>query len=115
MALFVSVFFLIVAISFQAQASDDVRWERKSTVQNFESKEFNQYSKGSLQINLNTADKNLLQHLNGVGPKKAQAIIDFRNQNGHFKSAADICKIKGFSKKALDKIIKDKTYVITTD
>ena len=48
-------------------------------------------------INLNTADITELEKLNGVGPKTAQAIIDFRNAQGGFTSPDQLLAIKGLS------------------
>ncbi|WP_297800638.1 ComEA family DNA-binding protein [Arenimonas sp. GDDSR-1] len=48
------------------------------------------------QVNINTADAATLDRLlDGVGPSKAQAIIDYRKANGAFRSPADLAKVKG--------------------
>ena len=38
-------------------------------------------------VNINTATKEELETLEGIGPVKSQAIIDYRTKNGPFKSA----------------------------
>lgn len=46
-------------------------------------------------INVNTADVELLTELPGVGPSRAQAIIDEREANGEFESAEDLTRVSG--------------------
>ena len=55
-------------------------------------------------VNLNTADMAELETLHGVGPKTAQAIIDFRDSQGGFTSPDQLLAIKGIGEKTLAKM-----------
>lgn len=46
-------------------------------------------------VNINTATKEELTSLKGVGDKRAQEIIDYRKKNGDFKSVDDLEKVPG--------------------
>ncbi len=58
------------------------------------------------KININTATKEELISLPGIGPKIAQQIIDYRKQNGSFRSIREIMNVKGIGPKKY-KTIKD--------
>lgn len=48
------------------------------------------------KVNINTADAATLDRvLDGVGPSKAIAIVDYRKTNGPFKSAEELAMVKG--------------------
>ena len=55
-------------------------------------------------VNINTATKEELMKLNGVGEAKAALIINFRGTNGGFNNMDDLMKIKGIKQKFFDKI-----------
>lgn len=55
-------------------------------------------------VNINTADaESLASGLNGIGEKKAIAIVEYRQQNGPFKSADDLSLVKGIGDGTVDK------------
>ena len=62
------------------------------------------------KININTADIDLLQTINGVGESLANKIIDYRKQNGKFKSIEDLKNVSGIGEKKFEDI-KDKVIV----
>lgn len=61
-------------------------------------------------VNINTADKEALMTLTGIGESRALAIISYREDNGRFNSIEDIMKVTGIKQAAFDKI-KDKITV----
>jgi competence protein ComEA len=56
----------------------------------------------ALDINSDTADE-LAKGLAGIGPAKAQAIVQYREKNGPFKSVDDLTHVKGIGKATLEK------------
>ena len=58
----------------------------------------------SAKININKADAKTLQQLSGIGEKKAQAIIDYRNKVGKIKDMAELSKIDGLGSTTIEKI-----------
>lgn len=54
-------------------------------------------------VNINTATAAQLATLKGLGPKRADAIVDFRKEHGNFKSLDELTGVKGVSTKVLDR------------
>lgn len=55
-------------------------------------------------ININTADEKELQNIKGVGPALAGRIIEYRENNGAFKSIEEIKKVRGIGEKTFEKM-----------
>jgi competence protein ComEA len=56
-------------------------------------------AEGRRVVNVNTADAAQLALLPRVGPSVAQRIIDFRKENGPFKSPEDLMLVQGIGEK----------------
>ena len=55
-------------------------------------------------ININHADASTLTSLPGIGPSKAEAIINYRDENGSFKEVKDLLKVTGIGKKTFEQL-----------
>ncbi|GGE74697.1 helix-hairpin-helix domain-containing protein [Priestia taiwanensis] len=74
--------------------------EEQSTVQN------GGETKDS-KISINKATSEELQQIPGIGPTRAETIINYREENGPFKKIEDLLEISGIGEKTLEKM-KDK-------
>ncbi len=55
-------------------------------------------------VDINTADaKTLSANINGIGDKKAVAIVQYREKHGPFKNADDLSKVKGIGPSLIEK------------
>lgn len=55
-------------------------------------------------VDLNTATQAQLETLNGVGPAKARAIIDWRTRNGAFRTVDELDQVPGFGHAMVERI-----------
>jgi competence protein ComEA len=55
-------------------------------------------------VNINTASAAELASLAGIGPSKAEAIVDHREKNGEFKSVDDLKLVRGIGDKMLEQL-----------
>ncbi len=56
------------------------------------------------RISINRATAAELDTLPGIGPTKAQAIVEYRNQHGQFKRLEDLQKVKGIGTKTFEEL-----------
>jgi len=58
----------------------------------------------SAKINLNQADSTQLQTLSGIGPKKAEQIIAYRDEQGKFEKIEELQKVGGIGPKTFEQL-----------
>ena len=61
-------------------------------------------SAGNLLVPVNTAPASELQQLPGIGPKLAEAIIDYRTKSGPFERVEQLLEVKGIGPAKLGRI-----------
>ena len=81
---------------------NDITKEVKNT--NSESNTSNSQGISNTIVNINTATIEQLKTLNGIGDSKAKSIIEYREQNGGFKSKEDIKNVTGIGEKMFERI-----------
>lgn len=64
-------------------------------------------------VNINTADaKTIGEALKGIGIKKAEAIVKYREEKGAFKTVEELVNVNGIGEKTVEKIKDD---ILLTD
>ena len=58
-------------------------------------------------VDMNNADAKSFVSLKGVGAKKAEAIVAYRDANGCFSSISELSKVKGIGSKTIEKNKQD--------
>jgi competence protein ComEA len=56
----------------------------------------------NIKININAASAEELVQLKGIGPKKAEAIVKFRETNGPFRIPEDLIEVPGIGPKTFE-------------
>lgn len=69
----------------------------------------NQPTENKIEVNINTGDKAEIEKLPDIGPNKAEAIVQYRETKGEFKTIEDLKKIKGFGEKTVESL---KEYIV---
>ena len=55
-------------------------------------------------VNINTADQEALESVTGIGPARAGAIIEFREDNGEFGSVDELIYVSGIGEATVDQL-----------
>jgi len=55
-------------------------------------------------VDINTATAAELETINGIGPAKARAIVDYREENGKYASVDDLRSVAGIGDKLLERM-----------
>lgn len=58
------------------------------------------------KVKINYATQEEIETLNGIGPSKAQAIIQYREENGLFQAPEDLLEVSGIGEKTLQNFIE---------
>jgi competence protein ComEA len=113
---FIILFWSLISSTFiQAQSFDQNFKEWKAKQQMYDQKLSIQQSShsnvsksitmtdSSGQVHLNQANIDELQKLKGIGEKKAQAIVEYRQKNGGFKNIDEFKNVKGIGPAIFEK------------
>ncbi len=97
-------------ISEKNNTLSDKNVDYKQEVLDFNKTNFQRSEKKVLpaenSIDINKADLNELKSLPGIGPKTAQKILDYREENGNFNKLEDLQKVKGIGQAKFNNIKK---------
>ena len=59
-------------------------------------------------VNINAADATALAaNIKGIGTKKAEAIVAYREQHGSFSRVEDLAKVRGIGRKTVEKNLEN--------
>lgn len=94
----------LVATTLVEQSRDNLSIAKDVFAGSNANKPYGSYEKDVDVIDLNRASAEMLQSLPGVGPKTAQAILDYRDLRGGFRSVEELLEVKGIGPKKMEKI-----------
>lgn len=95
---------LVPHFSYAVEKSDNVNAHHNTaTVEHHARSHSRSHTKANntTPVDINHADATELTTLKGVGPKRAEAILAYRQSHGTFQAVDDLSKVKGIGKKGL--------------
>ncbi len=82
------------AIKTDAEVKDDATASASAVDRRDQATQTDDFDRDKVNINTASAE-DLVEGLKGIGPKKAQAIVDYRNQHGPFNEIEQLTEVKG--------------------
>ena len=97
-----------IPIKEESKNSQETTYINKNTegieTTNIEKSSSNLANTTKEKVNINTATQTQLETLPGIGPSTAQKIINYRKENGKYKTIEDIKKVSGIGESKYNKI-----------
>ncbi len=98
-------FIILILIGYYIQYKNNKIWQNSLNLKEEKDSTLSVYKK-EIMININTANKDALMNIPGVGEKLAISILNCRDSIGKFKNYEDLLFVKGIGEKKLEDIKK---------
>lgn len=86
----IALFFVFCALPYSAAAAEPQSSESEARASAADEAD---------RVELNSADQAALETLPGVGPRTAELIIEYRNENGGFEKIEDLMNVRGIGER----------------
>jgi len=88
---------MVIYVPYEGEEFDN-----SSTIQHAGTTQTNNMNEDKVMINQATVEE--IQTLNGIGPKKAEAIVSHREEHGPFETIDDLTNVSGIGEKTVDNL-----------